>query len=217
MNVEADSARAELVVSIDIDALLDAMDGWVYLVDTQGTVVAVGSPAWDAFAGENAGEEIIGEVVGRDLFEQIAGRDVQATYRRMHEALVSGRRREITFDYRCDAPDTERHMRMSLSAVRDGDVTVAILYQSQLNWQASRPPIGLFESAGRPAPRLDLPADRILAMCSFCHAVAWPLGAADSDREWIEPGEYDRRGGASDVAVSHGMCPPCNAQFLARI
>jgi len=214
MDTNPDSARSTLLSGIDIGALLDALDGWAYLLDTHGIVVAVGASEWDAFSRDNGRPELAaGQVVGRDLFEQIAGAEVRAVYSQMHEALVSGRRREITFNYRCDAPDKERHMRLSMSAVSSAGATVAILYQSQLTWEASRPPMGLFKQVGRPHLR----AESILSMCSFCHDVAWPVGAADPDREWIEPTEYYRRGGADDVAISHGMCPPCHERFLAAI
>jgi hypothetical protein len=46
-------------------------------------------------------------------------------------------------------------------------------------------------------------------MCSYCQRVAWPPGRARRRREWIEAEEYYRRGGASEIRISHGICPPC--------
>jgi hypothetical protein len=49
----------------------------------------------------------------------------------------------------------------------------------------------------------------LVTVCCYCADVAWPIGARRAEREWIAPDVYYARGGPSDVALSHGICPNC--------
>ena len=77
-------------------------------------MLAVGTSDWDAQAKANGGGSLCGgAVVVRDLLASIAGVDVQDAYGKMHAAVADGGRREIAYDYHCDAPHLERHMRLT--------------------------------------------------------------------------------------------------------
>jgi hypothetical protein len=207
-----------MAIPADLDAqrLLDAMDGIAYLINADGVILAVGSDAWSRFAVNNAAPWLTVEaVVGSSLFSQVQGSEVQSACRRIHDAVCRERCPVVTYEYRCDAPDAERRMRMSISPVRDRSGSVMALYQSQIVTEAPRLPLGLFSMERRAAPGTAYRHEELVVLCSFCHDLAWPLGAGEQDRTWIRIDEYYRRGGSGDVAVSHGVCPACIARLIA--
>jgi hypothetical protein len=207
-----------MAIPADLDAqrLLDAMDGIAYLVDAGGVILAAGSDSWSRFAAENSAPSLTVEtVIGSSLFSQVQGSDVQKACRTIHDAVCRERCPVITYEYRCDAPDAERRMRMSISPVRDRSGSVMALYQSQIVTEAPRLPLGLFSMERRAAPGIAYRRDEVVVLCSFCHDLAWPIGAEEPDQTWIRIDEYYRRGGSGDFAVSHGVCPACLQRLIA--
>ena len=190
---------------------LEALDGVTYVTDTEGVVRLLGVTGWCHFAAANDGLELTPvAVLGMSLFDMIAGEEVRDAYRAMHDTVVGGVRPRVCFTFRCDAPDVERWMRMSISLVR-GERDVGVLYQSQLLRSEVRPSVALFSrelileqlkgEAGRP----------IVAICSYCQRVAEGDGET---RRWMDAATYYRRGGGSDVRVSHGVCDGCMANVV---
>ncbi|MCC7275011.1 MAG: hypothetical protein IT561_20255 [Alphaproteobacteria bacterium] len=199
--------------SITAQAVLDALDGVAYLVAPDGTLLAVGGRTWTPFAEANGAPALEPrQVVGRSLFEMIEGTEVRDVYRRLHEAVRTRRRPNVTFDYRCDAPALRREMRLSISPVEAGGALVALLYQSQVKLARVRPEMSLFLPELRLGARKPYSDERLVSLCDFCHRVAWPIGPPRHGRRWIEPEDYYRRGGPADMIVSHGICPDCHAR-----
>lgn len=193
-----------------LQACLDAVDGVAYVVGTDGIIRAVGYPGWLAFAAAvDGGCPAPPAWIGRSLFAAIAGDAVQGASELMHRRAIRDDRR-VSFTYRCDAPEFERHMRLSLAPLRDRVGRVAaVLYQSVLLSEVRRPAMGMFARGGK----VSEPATP-LTLCSYCHDVAWPIGSQSYGAEWIPPDEYYRRGGGSDVLLSHGICPRCHEQIV---
>lgn len=190
--------------------LLDAMEGVAYVVGETGTILAVGRHGWTEFARHNQADGLAPDrVIGASLFDMFLGDEVRNVYRRLHDSVRGSQRRQIVFDYRCDAPETARHMRMSIGRIADGDRLIALLYQSQLLRAVARVPIPMFASEMR-LPR-GKPADDkpIVTLCSYCHVVA-PAGADTSAAHaWMQPEDYYRAGHPAEIYVSHGICPDC--------
>ncbi len=198
--------------------LLDAMDGIAYIVGQDGRILAIGSASWNSFAAANDAPGLIADAaIGTSLFDQMHGADVRDACRKLHNAVCEKRHRSISYEYRCDAPDTERRMRMSITPVNDACGVGGALYQSQIVTEAQRLPLGLLSMERRASPALSYRRDELVAMCSFCHDLAWPVGAEDADQTWIRIDEYYRRGGSVDVAVSHGICPACVVRLMAPV
>jgi hypothetical protein len=198
---------------LNAQQMLDAMDGVAYLVAPDGEILAVGEPDWSVFSRANAAPWLTGAaVVGTSLFAAIAGEQLRDAYRRMHVSVGSGHHPEVGFEYRCDSPTMQRFMRMSIRPVPAGNL---VLYQSQIVVETPRPPLNLFAQAWRAAGRDGLLAELIVVLCSVCHRVVWPIGAAEPQRQWITVEDYYRRGGPSDIAVSHGICPDCYQTVVA--
>ncbi len=200
----------EAVRPLSATDVLGALEGVVYTTDLNGVITYVSQPSWGAFAEENGAPHIASAMglLGRSLFTAISGPTVTAVYRSIHQDIVEGRRPQLVFTYRCDAPDRERHMRMAVSGLRSGDRLVGVLYQSQLIETMRRPPID-FLATGRarpPAPNL-----QDVLVCSFCGDVA--SGALDSGRaKWVPPAAFYASVGDTPVRVVDAACPRCAAE-----
>lgn len=165
------------------DALLQAIPGIAYVVDRDGIILALSrGPFMEDVRLPGAAASGYRHAKGLSLFSIIQGDQVRQGYRSMHDAAWSGRFDAFGFAYRCDAPDVERNMFMSISRIAEGTTTVAVLYQSIVVSELRRPPVPLFtfEALREAAPS----ADRIVSLCSYCQKVKWPVrgGAARMDR-----------------------------------
>lgn len=191
------------------ESFLDAMEGVCYLTDPEGRIRAVGRRGWRSFASENGAPQLcdLDSVLDRPLVDFIAGAEVRRSYLAFLEKLLSGKRRSLHFETRCDSPGVRRRLRMCISTVAVQDRVAGFLFQSLTLEEHERPPVDLFDAAAmlaHLAARSDLP---ILRMCSYCQNVAPEHEAADS--EWISAETYYRLGGTSNVRISHGICPAC--------
>jgi len=202
-----------------VEALLDAIDGFAYVADGAGIIC--GFSRGKNFAEPDAEPDDdsathwhVGEVTGRNLFALIDGDAVRESYRTLHRAIWSGCRPSVGFEYRCDAPAIERHMRMSLSLVRAGATPAAVLYQSTIITETPRLPLPLFAADMLAHRRPNYSPEQIITLCSYCHSVAWPPGQAAAVPEWIEAAEFYRRGGPADIGVSHSVCRPCYERIV---
>lgn len=183
--------------------LLDAMDGIAILIDPDLRVLAYGEPNWTDFWRRNGGDPDRGDFRGTDITEAFSEGDVRATYRQVFHDVLKGRRRAMQIDYRCDAPDIHRQMRLSVTAVEGDNGERGLLYQSIVLLQEQRPPLDIFggHSANSDAP--------FVKICAVCARLAWPEAQHARDQIWIEPQEYYRQGGLERVRLSHGFCPAC--------
>jgi hypothetical protein len=77
-----------------------------------------------------------------------------------------------------------------------------------------RLPLGLLSMDRRRIVDRTRPHGDAVVICSFCHDVAWPIGVHEADQKWIRIDDYYRRGGSSDVLVSHAICPGCMARLF---
>ena len=126
------------------------------------------------------------------------GHDVVSSYKTLHQAVWTGAMPTVEFLYRCDAPDMERHMHMSLSPVRDGDDIVAILYQSIPIEQVARVPIPLFGREVLAARLPFVPNRRVVVRMSLAgydrQQIAVRLGWSDAKvRNLLSRGMDDLR------------------------
>jgi hypothetical protein len=196
------------------EALLEAIPGIAYVVDRDGDILSFSrGPYMEDVKNPEGAASGYRHAIGTSLFSIIQGEQVRQSYRRMHKTVWFGGSDAFGFAYRCDAPEVERNMFMSISRIAKGSETAAVLYQSVVVSELRRPPLPLFafEGLGEQAPS----ADRIVTLCSYCQKVAWPAQAAERP-DWIEAVEFYRRGGRTDAVVSHGICEICLKQIVAR-
>lgn len=193
--------------------MLDALDGTAYVTDIEGRLVCVGPQNWDSFANENAGAALLkSPPIGHRVEEGISGEMVRSFYRRAHQVSVSGERR-IAFNFRCDAPDVERRMKMAIGPLRLRNQIVGVLYQSTILSERARPPMRFLEVAAA-LEQFKEDTAPLITSCSFCAKIEWPSGSKGS---WVEPEIYYRGGGVSQVRISHGFCPGCADSMVELI
>ena len=200
---------------LDVQQLLDAVEGVAYAVDREGVILACSRRQWDAFLVRNNGPDALraGTIVGRNLFDFIAGGDVAGRYRSWLRSLAADDRGPLTFVFRCDAPGERREMRMAVTRLERCERLEGFLFQSTVLAAEARPPLnvydaeGLIEAGQRDASR------PVVLMCSFCLRLRWPVTAALE--RWVEAEEYYRLGGASRVRISHGICADCDRDLPA--
>ena len=170
-----------------------------YTLDRQDRIVAVGNPAWDAFARDNGGlGASAAHVVGRRLADAIDGDPV-----RMFIAAILMRVRASgqpeTVPYRCDSDRVKRFYTMTLTPLAGGAVHVAHdLHHDERGAVTVR-----VRSATHPSgPR----AARPVLRCSLCCRIEEGTG-------WHDPfdGTTDR-----DLRVIHTVCPDCETAAVGR-
>ncbi len=210
---------------------LEAMDEVAYAVDASGTIRQVGHTRWREFAVAGGAPSLAepAHVIGRSLFAFILGEEVRESYLRIHDLILSGHRARIAFPFRCDAPDLRRDMWMTVTPVRSGGEPVGILYRSAVRSSEPRPPWGFLASRSTSG---STEAMHVLVTCSYCRSVRTPdwLPAPGSGPgpvrnesspgtggDWIDGGEYQRRGGTNLVRMSHGICGDCRRAIVEPV
>lgn len=200
-------------MTTDFEALLDAIDGVALVIDRDMKVQSVGTRNWEAFWCENGGAPP-GEasIIGSTVTDAFTPGSVRNTFRQMFAELFAGQRASLRLDYRCDAPDTRRVMRLSVTPIlaRGEDEIRYVLYQSVLLDSEQRPPLALF---GAPATGLERPD--ILKICCVCAKVATPATGAGGQQQWLDAQDYYAQGGKEVSMLSHGFCEPCASKLLA--
>jgi hypothetical protein len=192
-----------------VEDWLGALDGVAYLVSPGGEVVAVGRKAWAAGT-PGATIPTPEAVIGRNLFEMIADPEARLAFQAIHRRVATLATSALTYEYRCDAPDLERLMKMSVSALAspEGDV-LGVLYQSTLLSAKARVPLA-FLGARDEQHGSNLP---FVTVCQFCADVTMAAWRG----EWVKPVDYYRRGGHDAVRLSQGVCPTCERTRLAPL
>lgn len=195
--------------------LLDAIDGHAYVVDGNGRILGFSR---GPFIPENGGATPTpwdsGLAVGTDIFSLVQDEATRQAYRTLHDSVWYGARPSIGFEYRCDGPEVERRMRMSLSLIRVDATPLAVLYQSIIVSEAPRVPVPLFAAELLASRATGYTDDQLVTLCSYCLDAAWPTGAGVVNPEWIKATDYYQRGGRSDVVVSHGICEACYQRIV---
>jgi hypothetical protein len=206
----------QLPLPFSARALLHAISGVAYAADRDGVIIGVSrGPFLPERNRPPTAPPDHSDMVGKSLFSIIRGEPVRQSYLTLHRSVWSGDTDAIGFAYRCDAPDIERHMFMSLSRISDGPAAIAVLYQSIIISEVHRPPLPLFAFEWLAGPAAT--ADQIVTLCSYCQSVAWPTDAYPDQREWIGAVEFYRRGGRTDAVVSHGICEACLDRIVAPV
>jgi len=192
-------------------AVVEALDEIAYVTDLQGTIISLNPAPWANFANANDSPELAAAdaVVGRPLESFFSGAPVVNQFKVLFAQVASGERDHIRYPYRCDAPESERAMRLCMSAIRDESGTPqAVLFQTVLLSEVERTAFNVISTISKNNLKTDLPVQSI---CSYCKRLEWPAESGN----WLEVEEYDAAGGSADVRLSHGACEPCVNTVLA--
>lgn len=162
-------------------------------LDRRNRIVGVGG-AWDAFALDNDGAgATVARVLGTDLLVHVTGDPTRAL---LDTVLWRVRRREhpVVLPFRCDSPDRERHMEMTLCG-EPGEGVLIAYRQLRTVPLPFRLPLH-FSASG-------LPRGRMLFRCSSCNRLL-------RDEVWREPASLGELPEVP-IAVSYGICGDCRA------
>ncbi len=197
-------------LAINLQQLLDGFVDMAYLTDADGHILLYNRTRWNEFALHNGAPELTdpARLIGRPVYEFIEGEETRMTYRRFTEALLEGRREDVTFRFYCDAPDRRRLMRLSISPIHGEEKTIALLYHTILLSETIRPAMGIFKVAE------DRPEAPLLGICSYCKDVRYPPGSKTG--EWMSAERYYQTGGTDHVRLSHGVCPTCYNEIVGQ-
>lgn len=194
---------------LDAD-VLGTLSGICYVTDIDGNILNIGAEHWQSFAESNGAPRLnVDDTIGGNIFDFIEGEDVRNAMRQVLDKMQADKKSEWVMPYRCDSPAHKRNMRLSVTAIVEDGAVLGFLFQSVMLADEMRPPIDIFDFqavAAKMAAMKNLP---FVVMCAWCQRIKQRNDAGDT---WIEAEEYYRNGGSSDVALSHSICPDCDAK-----
>jgi len=171
-----------------------------YAIDEQDHLIKL-DQGYYRFAEENGWEEA-GTSLGRSLWDYVAGEEM----RKLQRLLVRRIRDEVgdvELPFRCDGPGVRRKMNIRIVARPGGRV---VLFSARLRSEEMRDLPQLLLDPETPR------SEETLEMCGWCDRF-------EVDGEWVEVEEAARRlelfNRPELPALSHGICPDCNAMLLA--
>ncbi|MEO1528701.1 MAG: PAS domain-containing protein [Planctomycetota bacterium] len=93
-----------------------------YAIDAQDRLMRV-DESWATFAESNEGGRTLRPetVIGRSLWDFVRDPQLQLCYRQLLDVVRSGDE-PVEFEFRCDSPLMQRHMRMTMRSEPDGCV-----------------------------------------------------------------------------------------------
>lgn len=187
--------------------ILDALDGVSLVLDANLIVTAVGRRNWNRFWRLNGGMGDPQDPVGRDITSFFTEGAVRDTFRLLFQRVLWDGQGVARLDYRCDARNVRRLMRLTLTPLGTPGSAQRLLYQSILLSEAPRPPVPVIDDASV-AKDGSAGATRL---CPICCNIWVPRPCAD-DFDWLPPPE----GGADQAVpeVVHEFCPRCALQLF---
>jgi hypothetical protein len=171
-----------------------------YAIDEHDHLIRV-DRGYYSFARENGWEEAATSL-GRSLWDYVAGHEM-VKLQRLLVRRIRNDAGDVELPFRCDSPGVRREMNIRIVARPGGRVVLfSARMRSEEAWDL---PQWLLDPA---TPR----GDDVLEMCGWCDRF-------EVDGEWVEVEEAARLLGLFSrpelPALSHGICPDCNAMLLA--
>jgi len=170
-----------------------------YRINAQDLLIDF-SGDWERFALENAAPQLVAnQILGRSLWEFISNVETRMVYKAL---LAKVRKGKSPFDveFRCDASDLRRYIRLSMLPLSKNRVQ----FVGTVLKVEPRDSIGLLD------PIISR-SDDLFTICSWCKSVLLPDGRYAEVEEAVDNlGLFQR-----DVqpALSHGICPACLSKY----
>jgi len=167
-----------------------------YTVDADDRIEKMGGN-WNDFAAENAAPEMQepANVVGTSIWSFLAGTEIKSLFRQIFEEV---RVKETTFSmpFRCDSPDVQREMMLTVSYAGDNKLDISTVLQNEM----SQPHVPLF------SPRSYSTRNHI-NRCSVCRRFE------DRNGDWLSATELAMKTSILAAphlpAVSERVCGEC--------
>ncbi len=142
------------------------------------------------------------DYVGRNLFDFISGREARQLYEALFEKVRRENRR-FSIPFRCDSPTVSRRLRMDLSCLSGGGVSMQVRTESEV----VRPAVNIL------SPSVERSA-RIAVICSWCKSVRADSAWVPVEDAAIALGLF---GDSRPPLLSHGICDACEEVMLATL
>lgn len=173
-----------------------------YKIDEADDIIFV-SDAWSAFALANGAPELVGEkVLNRSLWNFVTDETTREVYRQMINKVRG--KHSVSFDFRCDSPDTRRFLEMKITLWKDKTVR----FDTRLICAEKRVRQNVFQKDARRG------GSGVIVVCSWCNKVE------TDDGKWreIEDAAADLKIFESEniPQMSHGMCASCYEVVTAK-
>ena len=121
------------------------------------------------------------------------------------------------FEYMTSVRFHPRAVDAGVQVIRSGGKIDGFMFQSCLLNEAPRPSLPIFDFKAMELRRHQGEVLPLISMCSYCQRVRDPGTERADVEDWIVGEEYYRRGGSSEVQISHGICPDCYATQVKRL
>jgi hypothetical protein len=171
-----------------------------YAIDEHDHLIKV-DDGYYRFAEENGWHEA-GTSLGRSLWDYVAGHEL-VKLQRLLIRRIRDEVGDVELPFRCDGPAVRREMEIRIVARPGGRV---VLFSAQLRSEQEREIPQLLLDPGVPR------SEETVEMCGWCDRF-------EVEGEWVEVEEAARRlqlfNRPELPALTHGICPDCNAMLLA--
>lgn len=192
---------------LSVNQVYAALEGVVYVTDRAGKLIGRGEPNWSDFAISNSAPEL-SEAKELNCYAAFSGEDTYELYERIYEALWTRKLAKHSSAFRCNSPSRRREYRLTLTPLMSENEVIGILHQSLPISETLRPPLDIFD----PEVRRKFFDGPLVRICSYCLCV-WD----ENSGAWIEAEDYYKKGGSSQVHLTHGICPSCKEKVLAPL
>ena len=155
----------------------------IYSIDSDNLIVEVNT-GWDHFLLQNNDADSTA-VVGRSILDFISGKVTKQFWIKQFNLVRE--RGTASIEYRCDAPDLKRWMRMNLRLLDDNRVQIT---NELLAYEKRTRPIHFLPASQR--------GRQTAIRCSLCNKLK-------STESWFEPDELHDQTGT--FHVTYGICP----------
>lgn len=159
----------------------------IYEVDEENIITRIDAD-WKVFAESNGAPELNeANVIGKSLLHFISGNVTKKFWSDLLQHVRTANSPH-TFNYRCDAPNIKRYMKLDILPLTAGHLRLisTLLHSKPRSLQI------YFR-------RVQQRSSRSLVRCSMCNKVAY-------NKQWIE-GEELNRGIKTTLEVTYGICP----------
>ena len=174
-----------------------------YHIDKENRLTLV-NDKWDVFATDNNAADLTrSSVINKSLFAYISDESTRHLYK-MLTARIRKEHKTLSFEFRCDAPDRRRFMKMMIFPLKNSEIG----FRSCILKEEPREYVTLLDAGGARS-------DDLLKICSWCKKIELDHSI------WVEVEEAVESLELFNIVklpyLTHGMCPSCHDVYMRKL